>query len=293
MNELELRIEKQVPMTDVVVGEKIKIGKGHPLVLISGPCVIESEETVLRIAEKIKTITNRLRIPWIFKSSYEKDNRSSAEGFRGPGLDEGLEILAKVKQRFGVPVISDVHRETDVEAAAQVLDILQIPAYLCQQTNLVLTFGRAGKPVNVKKGQFLSPQGMASAVGKLRHVGCEQILLTDRGNCFGYERLTADVRSIPIMQSLGCPVVWDPTHIVRLYGISSADPKGGEPEFVPVLTRAAVAAGANALFIETHTDLSQAKCDAASMIPIHQLEPLLRQVQVLAEAARQMGVDGV
>lgn len=283
--------KKFIPMNDVNVGN-IKIGKGHPLVLISGPCVIESEEIVMRIAERLKTITSRLRIPWIFKSSYEKDNRSAPEGYKGPGIDEGLRILENVKNRFGVPVTSDTHRETDVKAAAEVLDLLQIPAYLCQQTSLVLEFGKSGKPVNVKKGQFLAPQAMSSAVNKLRYAGCNEILLTDRGSCFGYNHLIADYRSIPIMQSLGCPVVWDPTHMIRLYGISSADPKGGEPEFVPALTRAAVSAGCNALFIETHTDLSQALCDAASMLPIKETEVLLRQVQILAEAARQMGVDG-
>ena len=292
MTEMDLSVEKEkIRMKDVQVGN-ITVGKGHPIVLISGPCVIESEDTVMRIAERLKTMTSRLRIPWIFKSSYEKDNRSSPEGYKGPLLDEGLRILEKVQKRFGVPVTSDVHRETDVKAAAQVLDLIQIPAYLCQQTSLILEFGGAGKAVNVKKGQFLAPQGMKSAVEKLNYAGCDQILLTDRGSSFGYNRLTADVRSIPVMQGLGYPVVWDPTHIVRLYGISSADPKGGEPEYVPVLTRAAVAAGVNALFIETHTDLKEAKCDAASMIDIKDIEPLLRQVQILADAARQMGVDG-
>lgn len=292
MTNIDMNVEKEkMRMKDVRVGN-ITIGKGHPIVLISGPCVIESEDTVMRIAERLKHITSRLRIPWIFKSSYEKDNRSSPEGYKGPLLEKGLKILESVQKRFGVPVTSDVHRETDVKAAAEVLDLIQIPAYLCQQTSLILEFGAAGKPVNVKKGQFLAPQGMKSAVDKLNYAGCDQIVLTDRGASFGYNRLTADVRSIPIMQSLGYPVVWDPTHIVRLYGISSADPKGGEPEFVPVLTRAAVAAGVNALFIETHTNLNEAKCDAASMIDIKDLEPLLRQVQILADAARQMGVDG-
>ena len=291
MNELDMNSSNKTSINDVKVGQ-VTIGKGHPIALICGPCVIESEDAVLRIAEKVKTIASRLRIPWIFKSSYEKDNRGSADGYRGPGLEEGLKILEKVKNRFSVPVTSDVHRETDIKAAAEVLDLLQIPAYLCQQTSLVLAFGKAGKPVNVKKGQFLAPQGMKSAVGKLHHVGNKQVLLTDRGTCFGYNQLIADIRSIPIMQSLGCPVIWDPTHIVRLYGISSADPRGGEPEFVPVLTRAAVAGGVNGLFIEAHTNPSEALCDAASMITIKQLESLLRQVQILADAARQMGVDG-
>lgn len=291
MSELKLKVAKQNPMVDVRVGD-ITIGKGHPLTLISGPCVIESEDVVMRIAERLKSITSRLRIPWIFKSSYEKDNRSSPEGYQGLGRDEGLRILEKVKKRFGVPVTSDTHRESDVKAAAEVLDLMQIPAYLCQQTQLVMAFGNAGKPVNVKKGQFLAPQSMKSAVNKLKYVGNDQILLTDRGTCFGYNMLVADYRSIPIMQGIGCPVIWDPTHIIRLYGISSADPRGGEPEFVPTLTRAAVAAGVNALFIEAHENPEEALCDAASMLSLKQLEPLLREVQILAESARQLGVDG-
>lgn len=281
---------KSVPMNDVTVG-KVVIGKGHPIAIIAGPCVIESEDAVMRIAEKLKTITSRLRIPWIFKASYEKDNRSSPEHFQGPLLDEGLRILEKVKTRFAVPVTSDVHRETDVNAAADVLDLLQVPAYLCQQTSLVVKCGETGKPVNIKKGQFLAPEAMKSAVTKMHYTGNKQVLLTDRGTCFGYNRLVADIRSIPIMQSLGCPVVWDATHIVRLYGIKSADPKGGEPEFVPALVRAACAVGTNALFIETHYNPAEALCDAASMIPLSVFEPLMRQVQILSEAARQMGVD--
>jgi 2-dehydro-3-deoxyphosphooctonate aldolase (KDO 8-P synthase) len=291
MTEFDLNLKKDKPMKDVLVGN-VPIGKGHPLVLISGPCVIESEDVVMRIAERIKTITSRLKIPWIFKASYEKDNRSAPDGFRGPELEEGLRILQKVKERFGVPVTSDVHREADIKPAAEVLDLLQIPAYLCQQTQLVMEFGKAGKPVNVKKGQFLAPQAMKSAVNKLEYSGCDQILLTDRGTCFGYNMLLGDIRSIPIMQSLGYPAVWDPTHIIRLYGISSHDPRGGEPEFVPYLTRAAVAAGTNALFLEAHTNPAEAKCDAASMLDLKQLEALLRQAQILAVAARQMGVDG-
>jgi 2-dehydro-3-deoxyphosphooctonate aldolase (KDO 8-P synthase) len=290
MDEIKLEVERRKPMTDVVVGDRVTIGKGHPLVLISGPCVIESEDNVMRIAEKIKTITSRYRIPWIFKSSYEKDNRSSPEGFAGPGLEEGLRILEKVRTRFNVPVTSDVHRETDVKAAAEVLDLVQIPAYLCQQTSLVLEFGKSGKPVNVKKGQFLAPEAMKSAISKIQYTGNDQIIVTDRGTSFGYNRLMADIRSIPIIQSLGVPVVWDPTHIIRLYGISSADPRGGEPEFVPALTRAAVAAGCNALFIETHFNPAEALCDAASMISLQDFEPLMRQVQILSEAARRMGV---
>jgi len=276
-------------MRDVKIND-ITVGKGHPLCLISGPCVIEEESAVMRIAEKVKTLASRYRIPFIFKASYEKDNRGSAAGYAGPGIEEGLALLEKVKSRFGVPVLSDVHRETDVKAAAEVLDVLQVPAYLCQQTALMTVVGKAGKPVNVKKGQFLAPENMASAVGKLESVDNNQILLTERGSCFGYNRLVADFRGIPIMQSLGYPVVFDATHIIRIYGIPSSDPRGGEPQYVPHLTRAAVAAGANALFIETHYDPASAKCDAASMLPLDELEILLRQTSQLSELIREWGL---
>ncbi|HDH96446.1 MAG TPA: 3-deoxy-8-phosphooctulonate synthase, partial [Proteobacteria bacterium] len=226
----------------------------------------------------------------IFKSSYEKDNRGSPTAYVGPRLEKGLEMLARVKSEVGVPVLSDVHRETDVEAAAQVLDVIQVPAYLCQQTSLLFAVGKAGKPVNVKKGQFMAPEGMRGAVDKLKHVGCEQILLTERGSCFGYNRLVSDIRSIPIMKGLGCPVVYDATHIVRLYGIPSSDPRGGEPQFVPHLVRAAVAAGVNALFLEVHPCPSEALCDAASMIPLDQLETVLRQAKGIADLVREWKV---
>lgn len=277
------------PIRDVKIGD-ITIGRGHPIALISGPCVIESRDIVFKTAEMICEITERLGIPFIFKSSYEKDNRGKATSYVGPGFDEGLEILAGVRQRFGVPVLSDVHRDQDVTACAQALDVLQIPAYLCQQTSLVQAVAKSGKTINIKKGQFLAPEGMKSAVSKCLEAGNDQVLLTERGACFGYNRLVSDLRCIPIMQDLGCPVVYDPTHIVRIYGLSSADPAGGEPQFVPALTRAAVGAGANALFIETHPDRWSAKCDAASMLDLDKLEPLLKQVVELAKLVREWGV---
>ncbi len=266
----------------------ITIGKGNPLALIAGPCVIENEKIVMTIAEKLKELTTRLNIPWIFKASFEKDNRGSARGYNGPGMSEGLNILQKVKDAFGAPVISDVHRVEQIEAAADVLDIIQIPAYLCQQTSLLLPAGETGKPVNVKKGQFLAPESMKSAVGKLRETGNNQVLLTERGTCFGYNRLVSDFRCIPIMQEqIGCPVVYDATHIIRIYGVSSDDPAGGEPQYVPMLSKAAVAAGADALFLETHTDLCQAKCDAVSMLRFDILERLLPQVCEIGEMTRR------
>jgi len=274
-------------MNCVNVGN-ISIGKGNPLALIAGPCVIESEQIVMEIAEKLKELTTRLDIPWIFKASFEKDNRGSALGYSGPDMDEGLRILQKVKEHFEVPVTSDIHRADQITAAAEVLDLLQIPAYLCQQTSLIIPAGKTGKPVNVKKGQFLAPEAMSSAVGKLREAGNNQVLLTERGTCFGYNRLVSDLRCIPIMRELvGCPVVYDATHIIRIYGVSSDDPKGGEPQFVPALAKAAVAAGADALFLETHTDLSKAKCDAVSMLRFDILEKLLPQLTELARMERK------
>jgi len=265
----------------------IEIGAGRPLALIAGPCVIEKEDLMMRTAETLKGITAKLGIPFIFKSSYEKDNRSTAEFYRGPGLHEGLALLSRIKQRFGVPVTSDVHREGDVAAAAEVLDVIQIPAYLCQQTSLVLAAGRSGRPVNVKKGQFLAPQNMASAVSKLRSTGCEDILVTERGSAFGYNRLVNDFIGIPIMKDLGCPVVYDATHSVRLYGTPSADPKGGEPQFIPTLARAGVAAGCDALFMETHPEPRAALCDAASQFPLPRMEWMLTQALTLSRIVRE------
>ncbi len=242
---------------------------------------------MMKTAEKLAALARRLEIPLIFKSSYEKDNRSSADFYRGPGLDKGLEVLSRIKREIGLPVTSDVHRETDVPAAAEVLDLVQLPAYLCQQTGLVLAAGRSGRPVNVKKGQFLAPHNMSSAVGKLRSAGCESILLTERGSSFGYNRLVNDFISIPVMRELGCPVVYDATHSVRLYGTPSKDPRGGEPEFIPFLARAGVAAGCDVLFMETHPDPPRALCDAASQFPLPRMEWMLSQAKRLSEIIRE------
>jgi 2-dehydro-3-deoxyphosphooctonate aldolase (KDO 8-P synthase) len=274
-------------MNDVTIGDVV-IGHGRPLALIAGPCLLEDLDDALFIGETLKRETAKRGLSYIFKASYEKDNRGKPTGFPGHGLDKGLALLTKIREKLGVPILSDVHRETDVDAAAQALDILQIPAFLCQQTSLVMKIGQAGKPVNVKKGQFLAPEDMASAVEKLRYVGNNQILLTDRGVSFGYHRLVFDPRSVPIMQALGCPVVVDPTHIVRIYGISSSDPQGGEPEFAATLARAGVAAGCNALFIETHPTPFSAACDAASMVCLGtELPELLDQVTPIARAMRE------
>lgn len=255
---------------------EVRCGDGEDLMLISGPCVIDSRELVMKTARELVDISQRVGIGLIFKSSYEKDNRGSEKNWRGPMANEGLKILADVRKEFGIPVLTDIHRVEDVPMVAEYVDVLQIPAYMCQQTSLVLACGETGKPVNVKKGQFLAPETMDSAVSKIRSTGNQNVLLTERGACFGYNRLVADMRSIPIMQQLGAPACFDATHVIRLYGISSADPAGGEPRFVPHLTLAAVAAGADALFLEAHPDPMSAKCDAASQLNLKHLENLLR-----------------
>jgi 2-dehydro-3-deoxyphosphooctonate aldolase (KDO 8-P synthase) len=276
-------------MNEVHVGE-IRIGKGNSMVLIAGPCVIESEANALEIAKEMKKICSNLKISYIFKASYEKDNRGSEKSYIGPGLKEGLRILARVKEEVGIPVLSDIHRSQDVDAAKEVLDILQIPAFLCQQTSLLLKAGGAGKVVNIKKGQFIAPENMAGAVKKIYSTGNRQVLLTERGTCFGYNKLISDFCSIPIMQEIGCPVIFDATHVIRNYGIPSEDPRGGSPQYVPHLSRAAVAAGCNGLFLETHPDPSEALCDASSMIPLHEMENLLRQTKAIHDMMKTWGL---
>jgi 2-dehydro-3-deoxyphosphooctonate aldolase (KDO 8-P synthase) len=274
-------------MNAVRIGN-VTIGDGHPLALIAGPCVIESEDLVLRTAESVKAVADRLSMPLIFKSSYTKDNRSSAKSWQGPGLEKGLAILRKVKERFGIPVLSDVHDRHDMAAAAEVLDVIQIPAYLCMQTEMMLAAARTGRAVNVKKGQFLDPGDMKHIIGKIEGEGNRNILLTERGACFGYHNLVVDMRSLQIMRGLGYPVVFDPTHAIRIYGVSSADPKGGAPQFVPGLSRAGVASGVDAIFIETHPSCSEALCDAASMWPLAHLEKLLVQLKRIDELVKGM-----
>jgi len=272
---------------EVRIGE-VTVG-GPELVLIAGPCVIESEELALQTAEEIRKIAERVGMPFIYKSSFLKDNRSSVEYYQGPGLEEGLRILEKVKREVGVPVLSDVHESWQAKPAAEVLDVLQIPAYLSMQTSLALAVARTGKPVNVKKGQFLDPRDMEKVVGKIRSQGNDQIILTERGSFFGYRNLVVDIRSLPIMRNLGYPVVIDATHAVRNYGVPSADPRGGSPEFVPYIARAAVAAGVDAVFIETHPNCSEALCDASSMWPLDRLEALLKQLVAIHQLVRESG----
>ncbi len=270
--------------------DNIIIGHGHPLALIAGPCVLEEEATAFEIARHLASLREQLGVPVIFKASYEKDNRGSEKSYIGPGFNEGLATLAKVRKEFNMPVLSDVHRMEDVDPAAEVLDVLQVPAYLCQQTSLLLKVGSAGKPVNIKKGQFIAPDGMSSATEKILSTGNKRILLTERGTCFGYNSLVADITAIPIMQSLGFPVVFDATHIVRVYGVPSKDPAGGRPEFVPHLVRAGVAAGCNALFIECHPSPFDARCDAASMVPLEKMKELLEQAIAIADLVRERNI---
>jgi 2-dehydro-3-deoxyphosphooctonate aldolase (KDO 8-P synthase) len=276
-------------MEEVNVGE-IRIGKGNPLVLIAGPCVLEDEALTLEIARELKKLCGELKIPLIFKASYEKDNRGSEKSYKGPGLEEGLRWLSKVKEKVGLPVLSDIHRMEDVDLAKQVLDVLQVPAFLCQQTSLLLKVGAAGRVVNIKKGQFVSPENMAGVVKKIHSTGNRQVLLTERGTCFGYNKLISDFCSIPIMQEIGVPVIFDATHVVRNYGSPSEDPRGGSPQYVPPLTRAAVAVGCNGLFLETHPEPSRALCDASSMIPLKDMEKLLRQTKAIHDMVRTWGI---
>jgi len=238
-------------------------------------------------AEHLRELSDELGIPVVFKSSYEKDNRSSEKNYSGPGLHEGLEVLAWIRREFGLPVLSDVHRTSDLSAAREVLDIIQIPAFLCQQTSLLVESAKTGKVINIKKGQFLSPEAMDGPIGKVSRSGCDRILVTERGASFGYNQLVADMTAIPVMQGHGYPVIFDAGHQVRRYGIPSADPRGGTPQFIPTLIRAGVAAGANGLFLETHPDPDQALCDAASQFPLHRMRDLMAKVRDLADLIRE------
>jgi 2-dehydro-3-deoxyphosphooctonate aldolase (KDO 8-P synthase) len=252
----------------------VKFGGGNPFVLIAGPCVIEDRAATLKIATTISAIARRLKVPFVFKASYDKANRTSFNAFRGPGIDAGLEILREVKERCGVPVISDVHDISEVDRASKVLDILQIPAFLCRQTDLIVRAGETGAAVNVKKGQFLAPWDMRSLVKKLESTGNKRILLTERGVSFGYNNLVTDFTSFQIMAETGYPVVYDVTHSVQQPG-GLGDKTGGRSEFIPLLARCGVAAGVDALFMETHPQPSKSPSDGPNMIALAKLEPLL------------------
>jgi 2-dehydro-3-deoxyphosphooctonate aldolase (KDO 8-P synthase) len=274
-------------VTAVRVGD-FEVG-GDRFTVIGGPCVIEDIEVCLEVARHLKAVTQELGLNYIFKSSFEKDNRSSSSGFKGPGLEDGLRILGEIKARVGVPVLSDVHCRQEVDRAAEVLDVIQIPAYLSQQTELALAIGRTGRPVNVKKGQFVAPEDMKAVVSKIRSTGNTNVILTERGSCFGYRRLVVDIRALPIMRSMDCPVIFDVTHAVRIYGHPSSDPAGGEPQFVPYLARAAVASGVDGLFLETHPEPKRALCDSSSMLPLGRVHWLLSQVAAIDKLVRGFG----
>ena len=266
---------------------KVCIGNTNPLALIGGPCVIESEKGALLAAEKIKKISEDLNMGFIYKSSYKKDNRSSPTSYNGPGLKEGLKILNRIKEDFDIPVLSDVHCQEEVEPASEVLDVIQIPAYLSQQTELALSVGKTKKVVNIKKGQFIAPEDMKYAIGKIEHSGNQNILLTERGSCFGYHNLVVDMRSFSILRKLGYPVIFDVTHTVRISGRPSNDPSGGTPQFIPDLARAGVGAGCDGVFIETHPKPEEALCDGYSMLPLSQLKNLLQQLQEIDKIVKK------
>ena len=264
------------------------VGLDKPLFLIAGPCVVESEQLQLDVAGKLKEITGKLGINFIFKSSFDKANRSSSQSFRGPGMEEGLRILAEVKRQIGVPVLTDVHEYTPMNEVAAVVDVLQTPAFLCRQTDFIQNVARAGKPVNIKKGQFLSPWDMKNVVDKAKAVGNDDIMVCERGASFGYNNLVSDMRSLSVMRDTACPVVFDATHSVQLPG-GQGTSSGGQREFVPVLARAAVAVGVAGLFAETHPDPSKALSDGPNAWPLDKMEALLATLLELDQVTKRHG----
>ena len=264
------------------------VGLDQPFFLIAGPCVVESEQLQLDAAGRLKEITRRLGINFIFKSSFDKANRTSGTSFRGLGMEEGLRILGEVKKQIGVPVLTDVHEYTPFEEVAEVVDVLQTPAFLCRQTDFIQKVARQGKPVNIKKGQFLSPWDMQNVVEKARAVGNDQILVCERGASFGYNNLVSDMRSLAVMRDTGCPVVFDATHSVQLPG-GEGNKSGGQREFVPVLARAAVAVGVAGVFMETHPDPDKALSDGPNAWPLGKMEALLETLMALDSATKRAG----
>jgi 2-dehydro-3-deoxyphosphooctonate aldolase (KDO 8-P synthase) len=270
----------------IVAIANLQIGGDLPLAVIAGPCVIESKDSALKHGAALKSAADRVGVPYIFKSSYDKANRSSLHSFRGPGLENGLEILAAVKEKIGVPILTDVHEIDQVSRVKEVADILQIPAFLCRQTDFVLAVANSGKVVNIKKGQFLAPWDMRNVVDKIRSTGNEQILLTERGASFGYNNLISDMRSLVVMRDLGYPVVFDATHSLQLPGGLGAA-SGGERKYIPALARAGVAAGIDALFMEVHEDPEHALSDGPNSLPLSDFENLLRVVKRLDATVKE------
>ncbi len=278
---MSLKLKKTKP---IQIGA-VKIGGKHPIALIAGPCVIESERSAMTIAEKLKRITDDAGIPFIFKSSYDKANRSSIDSFRGPGLNKGLAIMGKIKRELNIPLLSDIHTEKEIAPASEVLDVLQIPALLCRQTDLLVKAAKTGRPVNVKKGQFMAPWDMKNVVDKLAKSGCRKILLTERGFMFGYNNLVVDMRSLVLMRNFGYPVVFDATHSLQLPG-GKGDRSDGQRELIPDIVRGAVAVGCDTLFMEIHPNPDKAKSDGPNMLKLSQLPMLLKQVKALDRAVR-------
>lgn len=271
-------------MNEITIGQ-FTVGSDRPLAFFLGPCVIESLSHTLMMAEKIKEIAEKHSLHVVYKASFDKANRSSKDSFRGPGLDEGLKILQEVKKQFDLPVVSDIHTPEQAAIAAEVLDVLQIPAFLCRQTDLILAAGNTGKPISIKKGQFVAPLDMALVAEKVLSCGNDQVILTERGSSFGYNNLVADMRSIPLMQSLGHPVCFDATHSVQLPG--GGKTSSGNREFIPNLAQAAVAAGCNMVFMECHNNPAEAKSDQMSVLPLEELAPLLDRLTRIHEALRE------
>ncbi len=265
----------------------ITITDSSPLVLIAGPCVIETEQIAFRTAEEVKKITDELQIPYIYKSSYSKANRQSIDSYTGPGLEQGLKTLERVKKSFDVPILTDIHSPLEAEPVAEVADVIQIPAFLCRQTDIVVAAAKTGKPLNIKKGQFMAPEDMGAIAAKAAYFGNEQVMLTERGTTFGYHNLVVDFRSLVIMKSLGYPVVFDTTHSLQLPG-GAQGKSGGQPQFIFPLARAATAVGIQALFLETHPCVEEALCDAANMLPLQQLKSLLVQLKELDNLVKKI-----
>src|SRR4030066_1694864 len=268
-----------------------RLGGNNPLLIIAGPCVIENEDVVFYTAERLKEICRGLGLPLLFKSSYDKANRTSLTSFRGPGIEKGLRILSDVRERFKVPVISDVHSAEEVNPASQVLDSLQIPAFLSRQTDLILSASHTGKPVNIKKGQFLAPWDVKNIIEKFTSTGNQNLLITERGTSFGYHNLIVDFRGFPVIRSFGCPLLFDATHSLQLPG-GQGNSSGGQREFASPLARAAVATGVDGLFIEVHPDPAQALSDASTMIPLQEIEGLLQQTKALHDMMRRWEMAG-
>lgn len=271
---------KEVKIGNVVIGGK------NPLAFIAGPCVIEDEESTLKNAERLKEYSESLNIPLIFKSSYDKANRTSLDSYRGPGIEKGLKTLGRVKKEVGLPILSDIHSVEEAAEAAQVLDALQIPAFLCRQTDLIIAAAKAGKPINIKKGQFLAPEDIKNIIDKVRSTGNDNILITERGVSFGYNNLVVDMRSIPIMRNYGFPVVYDATHSVQLPG-GQGSSSGGQREFIVSLTRAAVSVGCDAVFMEVHESPDKALCDGPNMLSLDSFPAFVKELMELNSLVRR------